>query len=530
MRATAVLVLIFSYFSAHSQIVQVESEQISVGNNINSKYYEESPVLSTDGQRLYFTRRGYSGMTGGLKDNGDIWVSTRFSDGSWAPAQLAAKQLNNERSNSVIGFANQGSTMLLNYHYGATGKDGFSVSQKSGDGWGTPQNVEIPYFKSQWEFRSASIAPSGGVIVFSLQTFGSYGVEDLYFTKLKADGSWTDLRNMGAVLNTRYQELTPFIAPDGETIYFASNGHGGSGGMDIFVSKRLDNSWKNWSVPVNMGAPLNTVGSETSFSFLPEGDFAVVVSTQNSDGYGDIKTVRISFPEDYEAPADTVQEAPAIAVIEEEPTPIVAEPETQEQTLDINFSGMIYNARNDDPVSGSIEMISEKGTFNISASNGKFSSNLDAGDYSAIISAQDFLEYDTLITIESGQSIAQNFYLEPLEVGNTIALKHVLFERGTTNLIPGSEQDLEAVYHMLRDNPTIEILVEGHTDNQGAFNPNVELSQQRVDKVIEYLTNKGIKKNRIAGKGWGPMKPIASNANPETRKLNRRVEFTIVKK
>jgi len=520
----AALVLI----NATGQQIIVESQQESLGSNINSKYFEQSPVISIDGNSIYFVRSGDPRNHGGVTDKGDLWVSSLLEDGSWGIAQRVNSPINTDKRNTIIGF--QDDFMLLNYHYGLSGGGGFSVSHKATNTWEEPIDIKIPFFKSQSEFENATISPDGKTMIFSIQSFGTYGVEDLFYTTIRSDGKWSDLRNIGPTVNTPYQELTPFISPDAQYLYFASNGHQGYGGMDIFVSKRLDDGWRNWTEPVNLGALVNTVGSETSFSFLSEADWAILVSTQNSDGYGDLKKIVISFPEDYTAPEEIVGTNPLLSVIynpiDSKPTDI----ESVKPAFNI-LKGRLINIKNGQPINGNLMVISETDTVNmISSINSGFVADVVQGDFRISATAKYFLDYDTLLTFSNGGELSIDLYLEPLDVGNTIALKHVLFERGTTDFVPGSERDLQAVYNMLSDNPSIEILVEGHTDNQGIFRLNIELSQRRVDAVIECLVDKGIKRNRLTGKGWGSMKPIANNSSEELRKMNRRVEFIITGK
>ncbi|MDA0195978.1 MAG: OmpA family protein [Bacteroidetes bacterium] len=519
----AALVLI----NAIGQQITVESPQESLGPGINSKFFEQNPLISIDGTNIYFVRSGDPQNTGGVSDKGDIWISTKVTDGTWSAAQRINAPINTIARNAIIGF--QDDLMLLNYNYGKSVGGGFSVSRKIVNIWEEPVDVSIPFFKSQSEFESAAISPNGEAMIFSIQSFGTYGVEDLFYTTMQSNGKWSDLRNIGPTINTPYQELTPFISPDGQYLYFASNGHQGYGGMDIFASKRLDDGWRNWTEPVNLGELVNTVGSETSFSFLPEADWAILVSTQNSDGYGDLKKVAISFPEDYSVPDDTVATNP-ISVIYD---PMDVEPPYDQPLKPAlnTLKGRLINIKNRQPIDGNLIIIGETDTVNIKSSiNSGFVANVVRGDFRISATAIDFLDYDTLFTFSRGGEVMIDLYLEPLDVGNTISLKHVLFERGTTDLVPGSERDLQTVYNMLSNNPSIEILVEGHTDNQGVFRLNVELSQQRVDAVIKYLVDRGIKINRLKGKGWGAMKPIANNSTEESRKMNRRVEFTITGK
>jgi outer membrane protein OmpA-like peptidoglycan-associated protein len=127
------------------------------------------------------------------------------------------------------------------------------------------------------------------------------------------------------------------------------------------------------------------------------------------------------------------------------------------------------------------------------------------------------------------KSLEMNFKLQPVEKGTTVNLKNVLFEQSTTNLLAESNQELDMVVTFMKENPTVTIELSGHTDNRGIHADNVKLSQQRAEKVKDYLVSMGIDARRISGKGYGGIKPIANNDNEETRKLNRRVEFTIKK-
>jgi outer membrane protein OmpA-like peptidoglycan-associated protein len=125
--------------------------------------------------------------------------------------------------------------------------------------------------------------------------------------------------------------------------------------------------------------------------------------------------------------------------------------------------------------------------------------------------------------------LEMNYKVQPVEVGMTVNLKNVLFERGTSNLLPESNPELDLVVSFLKSNPSMKIELRGHTDSRGVHADNVKLSQERVDKVKQYLISNGIESKRLMGKGYGGTKPIASNETEETRKLNRRVEFTIKK-
>ena len=165
-------------------------------------------------------------------------------------------------------------------------------------------------------------------------------------------------------------------------------------------------------------------------------------------------------------------------------------------------------------------------------SSGPFEFNLPAaGQYELTVIAEGYISKNVVVVITQNQDSVYPviIVLDPIAVGTTVQLEYVLFKRGTTELLESSFKELDLVARMMIDNPGMEIKLAGHTDNQGNARLNKTLSQQRVDTVVDYLNKKGIDPERLSGKGYGGSRPIASNANEDTRSLNRRVEFTVVK-
>ena len=502
------LVLIFN-LKAFGQI-KIYSEQISLETITNSSADEANIVLHPNGQTLYFTRRNHSGNIGGEKDAGDIWVSELNDKGEWTPS-YNLKGLNDSKNNSIIGFLNNGQSMLM------SNDNILFISHKKGDTWSKPQPFTIPYLNSKSKELTASISADGKHILFGMESFGNYGVEDIYISRLKADNQWTSPKNLGSSINTQFQEISPFLAADNKTLFFASNGREGFGSFDIYMSTRLDDTWQNWSEPVNLGAKINTNGRERSFTFRIDDEFAYLSSTQNSDGYGDLKKVKI-MPEI--TPIEIVEDTSAVTEITEE-----------EKILAI--SGSVKDKKTNQIIVGAEVFVTTEPTNKefktLTNSEGAYNITVDEGtNYFIKVKAFRYLsEESTVSDAIVVNAEKQNFTLEPIIEGNTVTLDHVLFEQGTADLIDGSEKELDLVVEMMKYNPDVDIFLSGHTDNQGKASLNIKLSQDRVDRVAEYLASKGIKKSRISGKGFGGTKPIASNANIETRKLNRRVEFTV---
>ena len=533
----------------------------SVGQGVNSAADEQNPVISPDRQRLYFTRRYYPGNVGGKQDPGDIWFSERQADGQWSEAKSMGAPLNDAQYNGVIGFIDDGQRMLLQGHYRQGGQkpttQGISVSEKTGNGWSFPQALDIPYYYTKSKHRSGTVHSSGNIMVVTLQSYDTQGGEDLYVLFRQGDGRWSEPKNLGADINTAYQEMTPFLAPDGKTLFFASNGYEGFGSRDIYASVRLDDTWKRWSNPKNLGSEVNTEGTELSY-FIPkevpspsasaEEQYAYFTSTQNSDGLGDIVRIKIPSNQELLVEADTVTDIPMVVEAQETSVPetsvqdtaITATPESvvAEVAPQVWVKGKVASQASEAPVAATVAFRSLKQdttrTFTAQTNaTGDFEVQLPADDdYALLINADNFIRVRDNLSVTLGEpdTLVRNYTLTPIEVGSTVNLENVLFDRGTSQILTGSYEALDEVVTFLQENPQVTIEVAGHTDNQGRADLNLALSKERALAVKQYLTEQGINSSRITDKGYGGTRPLVSNAIEEERSKNRRVEFTILKK
>lgn len=478
----------------------------NLGNAINSKFNEICPVVSPDGQKLYFTRWKHPDNLGANK-NQDIWVSNWQPDRTWSKATLYPAPINNDENNAVCGITPNGKTLLLNNVYG---KDGtmekgvsFSFLLRTGE-WSFPKALKILNFKNKSEFSEYTLAPNGKVLVMTTETKDTYGGKDIYVSFLNADDSWSEPKNVGPVVNTGEAESTPFIAPDGVTMYFSSSGHVGYGNNDIFLSRRLDDTWQNWSVPENLGPIVNTPQWDGYFSVSAKGDYAYFSSTENSIGAEDI--YRIKIPE--KAKPLTLIQLTGQVINQKTKEPMAARivikaKGNPSDTLSIDY----------DPYVGDYSfMWPAKKAFTVQIKKTGYFSKVEHFDFT---SEKNFLQ------------VNRNFFLQMVEKNKAYALANISFDQGKADLKPGFEAELEKVIAILSDNDQYTLLLEGHTDNQGDWNDNLKLSLERVENVKAYLVSKGVNANRIETKGWGGSRPLANNFIEETRKNNRRVEFTI---
>ncbi len=494
------IVLMVSPFIGHGQI-----EFFGVSspvNRLNTAASEDFLCLHPAGERLVFTRINYDGNVGGKNDGGDLWVSD-WGGVNWGAASnwLA---LNDHNMTTPIGFSVSGNQFI--YNYLINDAQGVRSELRIYRADGSMDVLPTKYLNNSSVHQTGTLSVDESFIILSMQSSATKGNEDLYVLKYES-GEWSPPINLGPVINTPSQEITPFLAADNQTLFFATNGRNGAGGFDLYYSRRLDDSWRNWSEPVSLGPKVNTSGAETGFVFQQGGDHAFFVSTIDSDGYGNIRRIAIK---------------PQIQAIDQVDTlPISA---NQIQT---SLTGVrVVDARTGKPVSGEATVIyngKNKTRMNLGAVDGLIRINL--GITTVEVKKIGFLP----AKMEVKPKEVVEMPLKPLEVGTTITLENVLFYRASAKMLEESYKELDEIVLLLNQNPTMNILLKGHTDNRGDVTANMKLSDERVVAVANYLIERGIKSKRVKGKGFGGSQPVAPNDTEENRSKNRRVEFQIIK-
>ena len=491
--------------------LKIQSPALPFTEQLNSRYYEKSPVLHPSGRQLYFVRANDPANVGGINDRGDIWMSESDSLGNWGKAVNLGTGVNNEGKNTIIGFLADGQYMLIAEQYGNTARyspDGISVSEQVNGKWQQPRNLTIPGFVKKSDHISGSVSADGTTMILSLESYGSEGVEDLYVSERQRNGNWGDLKNLGDDINSSFQEISGFLSSDKSFLVFASNRDSGIGSYDLWISRRQGRSWRKWTAPELLNDLVNSEGADYDFSYRPGSDYAFFTSTRNSDGYGDIKQVKIG--------TDSI------------PDPVVLNLIPNMTILEIK----VVDAKNEKPLVADLivnQQLSVKEHKKVSSLYGEVKFNVpDDEMLDIVVDRKGYLPAEVTLdmTTMSDDSVFQ-FRLEPLQIGNTVRLQHILFARASDEFLPEATQELELLLKMMRENPTVAIFLEGHTDSYGNPKSNLELSQHRVDAVKSYLVERGISAERIEGKGFGGTRPVADNASEETRQLNRRVEFRV---
>ena len=507
------------------ETVQMDSTLKNLGPNINSRYVDTHPVISPDGRTMFFARQGHPGNVGGARDPQDIWYSkiTSGKNQTWGPAKNLGSPPNGpEDPNGLASVSANGSVALLIGVYvdGFMEPKGFSTSRRSPGGWSAPQKVQIDNFiNKDPEHIDGFLATSGKALLMAVERPDGQGGQDIFvsFPKPVPVGEqpdpkratqWSKPISLGPNINTPGADFAPFLAADDKTLYFASDGHGGYGKSDIFYSKRLDSTWTRWSVPRNLGPVVNSPDFDAYYTLSAAGDNAYLVSARNgTDNSKDI--FRIALAPAFKPEVVTLVQGKVLDAVTKKPIRAIIHYENL-------VTGEEIGVAESSPVDGSYTIVLPAGV--------QYGYRAEAVDYIAENASLDATAANKYTEQQ------QDLFMVPFKVGQKVKLNNIFFPQSKYVLQPSSFPELLRLVRILRDYPTVEILIGGHTDNQGDPALNVKLSEDRVNEVKKYLVSKGIDPKRLATKGFGGTEPIANNEQEETRRFNRRVEFTITKK
>lgn len=492
-----------------------------LSNNINTKYHDHSPVLSLDGNVLYFTSKRDGAVGGQLDVDGqymeDVYKAS-YSDGKWGEVQNVGKPINGKTNDASVAMTIDGKKMII-----CRDGDIFTSTFEKGK-WSKP----VPFpgeINGVYHESTACFSYDGNKLYFvSNKFYNSRGGTDIYYCEKQEDGSWGAPSNVAENVNSKYNEDFVFLHPDGKTMYFASKGHASIGGYDIF--KTVLQKDGTWSDPENLGYPINSPADEVSFTLSPDGKKAFVASTRAGGlGFSDIYVVEFlgEKPPKNEPEEEMVEvemtdddsDAPSLTIIEGYVHDSIGKklPIEAEVIIVDNTAGEIIS---------SLKTSKEDGKFIVSLPSGK--------DYALTIKKDGYLFHSENFNIPEEQEymeIKKDIALVKIEKDMKIVLRNVFFEYGSSTLQPQSYRELDRVIKILQENPKLKVEISGHTDNQSSRDFNMKLSEERAKSVVNYLA-KDIPLERMSSVGYAFDQPIADNDTEEGKAQNRRVEFKIV--
>lgn len=579
------VLIVFCLYSGLSfaQEFSQRYELVNLGKEVNTFYHEAAPVVSQDGSKLYFFVQNHPQNTFGKEGSQDIWVSKKNENGEWSTPEHLGHPFNEHRSNQVFTVLPDGSLFVR----GGRGKDSKGFSIVSPDGRWQEITVKDYADMEKGRFNGACISSDAKHMILYFTEIPKSIRSDLYVSNLQSDGSWSRPEKLN--ITDRSDMFGPFLGPDDKTLYFASDRPDPKrqGGSDIYKATRLDDTWKNWSKPVNLGPPINTAAGDAYFSIDAKGN--VFTSRANSRVDGGNLDLFILLPKNISVKVNgvvydekTQQPIASHVVVKPKDAEVVnidvksngaydtTIPETSQVgiaaategylpkdqtfsipplvndttlTIDIYLTpipkkliltGTVFDSKTNQPITARINAVLKEGNskFTAEANQGKYEKEIKGlGWYVLTASAEGYLNSTDSILVESEEitPVVKDLYLNKIEVGVTVRLKNIYFDFDKTTLKSESFVELDKVVDFLKRNSSVEIEIAGHTDSKGSDDYNLNLSQGRSQSVVDYLISQGIESYRLSAHGYGESKPIDTNDTDEGRANNRRVEFTVLK-
>ena len=487
-------------FSLEAVKTPVSFKPVNMGNGINSNQDEYLPVVTADDETIIFTRKS--------SNNEDFYTSNKNKE-IWSASKSLSPNINTFEFNEGAQCISPDGNYL--FFTGCNRPDGLGrcdiyISKWEGTEWSRPFNIGAPINTPGWESQP-SISADGRLLYFVSTRIGGKGGYDIWKSELRPDASWSIPVNMGADINTAYDEHSPFIHPDDETLYFSSNGWPGLGNKDLFVSrkKKLQTGWEK---PQNLGYPINTFGEESGLSISSNGRLAFFASDKKG-GNGGFDIYSFELPEKLRPAAVTYVKGRVFDKITKEPL------DAKIQIINIKNSQISY-----DDISDPAE--------------GEFLATMSPGNsYALNVSKDGYLFNSQNFTPDLKQVIKPYLIeipLQRIEIGGMVVLNNIFFGTNKYDLLPESKTELSQLILFLNENRGITIEIAGHTDNIGDDRSNLVLSENRAKKVYDYLLINKIPPSRLSFKGYGESTPVIDNFTEDNRKNNRRTEFKIIKK
>jgi OmpA-OmpF porin, OOP family len=515
---TLILLFIFciSFFYYNNSYSQRKE---NLGENVNTEIDELGPVISQDGKILYFIRSEFKPGKGIVQD---AWYSDLDITGYCNKAKKLNLPFQHDKNTKcqVVSITSDGSVILAAVNKKDTLNEinGLYFTYKYTEGWDTPVKMNITNFGnfiSNTNTWGVHLARNGKVLFIYKSISKDTAFSEIFVSFLKNDTVWTEPVKISETVNRKsgtQGNFAPFLAPDEVTLFFASDRKGGYGSADIYLCKRLDNSWLHWSEPMNLGELVNSDKWEGYFLISPDGKHGYFASSDDAIGDNDIFRFKFEpsfLPKPVVVLTGKVSDLKNSELIPADITFESATDKTQKYYAKFNPDKKRFRL----VVPGGIK-------YKFKFSSPGYENNIGFVNYSSITGYKE-IKFDVGLKFKEKIEIAE----EP----EIITLDNVYFDFGKADVKSESYPELDKIVKLMFENPGIQIEISAHTDNVGSDDFNLTLSQARAESVLNYIVSNGIPINRLSAKGFGSSKPIADNNTEQGRQKNRRVEFKIIK-
>ena len=469
--------LVFLFSIPNTLLSQSFEKKINLDllNNINLNSNESNAYITNSANIIFFNSTFNNKNKNGIDDQNDVWYSINIDGGWQKPNNLS--EVNTIGNDLLLGITNNKLVVFSDgiIKYYNTDINNIKELNRS----------QIKNFRSFYNLLSGSINHNDDLILFSMESFGSFGVEDIYVSNRIDLINWSQPKNIGSIINSVYQEISPFILND-DTLLFSSNRPSDLESFNFYYSVKNDGKWSEPKLFNN----LNSNAAEKFISFNRFNNTFLLSKEFSSVGNSNINLIKI---------------------------------------LDIdNLKELIINFNTNSVIDGSYEVFKDSILINKSDLNTpSIVYNFEKNNQLLFkFKINNFLQLDTLLSYNESESAYLS--LKEIVIGSRLILNTIIFKRSSYELSETSLSTLNDLLHIFNNKKEFSVLIEGHTDNSGNFKENVKLSKKRADVIRSFLIDNGINKNRLKIKGYGPLKPRYSNSSEDTRKLNRRVEVLVI--
>ncbi|WP_028981998.1 OmpA family protein [Sporocytophaga myxococcoides] len=505
----------------------------NLGPVINSSFPEYAPVISADDSLLIFTSRR-QGSTGGTMDQSGMYFedlySSKKTEGGWSTPQNLGFPVNSSSHEASVGISPDGNQLFI-YKDNGNG-DIYACSFSEEHKWSKPVSVGSEVNSAKYFENGACLSFDGKKFFFASNREGGAGGNDIWVVEKQDNGSWSKPSNLGLPINTDADEESPFMDLDGKTLYFSSRSHKGMGGFDIFKSVFSEES-KKWSIPENLGYPINSADNDLYFILSGDGRHGYYASVK-AGGYGDKDIYRISMPprsdfQDLQARLQMIREKKYLS------NQSVVKPQSY------TFSGKVMDPGTSKPISNALVQLKDNKGNVINEITSKpdgdyhFKIMVDSvNTYLLTAYAKGYGPFLKDVEISKDRkgvnSQVNDINLKKLNLGERFVLRNIYFDFDKSELKPESKTDLENLIILLNDNPSVRIEIGGYTDSKGEKEYNQNLSQKRAEAVLNYLVSRGISKKRLIAKGYGESTSVNNGQPVKQEEISRRTEFVIIDK
>lgn len=517
---------------------------INLGKPVNSQYSEMNPVVTIDNSIVFFSSRRLRAdssnknfidkVTGKYFE--DIYFSKKDEKGKWSTPQLF-KYSTPDHNEAPLCLSSDGLTLFFRKEVEGNSSIYQSIFKQSV--WEEPQMMGSN-INSLFNETGASISADGKYLYFSSNREGGEGEYDIYQCVRKANGKWGQAKNLGKIVNTASSEISPFIHPDGKTLFFSCNGKG-MGGYDIYFTELQSNN--TWSKPQNLGYPINSTRDDINY-YLSSGGVRYC-SSINKDSSYDIYEI-IGGGLDVEAIAAgkevvklttemNVAEVVEVEKIKEKEVEVVEVVETEKivnkevevvEAVDLGGNGTNKDSTKVEETAAEAQAEADS----VAAAKAAAATEVAKAEESKV-SLLDTINMETLDKTARTALVekVRNYLTKQVTTGQATGSKTIYFNFNSCNLSRKDKSELTSILTSIKENPTAKVEIVGYTDNKGTWDMNLRISESRAKSIFDFLIENQVPKNKMIYYGKGDSSPIASNDDKEGCKLNRRVEVTLLK-